>query len=630
MHNAFSAMGLTQIGSIQEGALRAGAETRLSLPLPAGCVAIVALGGEGIQDLDATLLDAHGSAIAHDTTTESQAVLRPCLDVADTYVLVVKAAAGAGSWVAATWVGGIGASAAEGGAGPSASVEANGTCEAPIPLGPGTVSGSTTHGEHENAGTCGPSDSRELVYELDVTQRARVTIEVEARFDSVLYVRKDDCNDADAEVACSDDAPDRTHSRVERVLEPGKYFVFVDGYGQEAGTFKMTVTTKEVLALSDICRHAASLADGTTQSGATLAMADDAEATCGGGAEGADVPFHVDLAERSRVRLVEHSDEMAPVVHVRRACADAQSEVACGESGAVTGDATITGVFEPGPYTVFADAHDRDAAGRFTLRWEAGPPDGVPTASDACGDAETLAPGATGKIDGDTFNARDDVNGSCGGAGAADVVYRLDVPRRSHLVASLEGQEAPHLLILWRRCSDRSTEIACGPAVSEVVAPGTYFVAVDGAAPDAFGRFSLQWSLRNVTDQDAACARAQSLPPDRPLTSTTVGASDAFDTSCGANGTAAMGPDRVFKLVVARRSTVRIIVKTAGFDASVELRAACADPLAGPLPELSCDANGAGKTTIERTLEAGTYWVVVDGRTASDQGPFTIEYRVGP
>src|SRR5579884_1136267 len=92
VHNALAAMGLAQVGPIQEGTLGEGRETRVTMPLPAGCLTVVAIGGDGVRDLDASLLDPRGVPIAHDTTSEPQAVLRPCLEAADAYVLVVKAA----------------------------------------------------------------------------------------------------------------------------------------------------------------------------------------------------------------------------------------------------------------------------------------------------------------------------------------------------------------------------------------------------------------------------------------------------------------------------------------------------------------------------------------------------------
>jgi hypothetical protein len=661
VHNALSAMGLVQIGPLQVGSLRPGAEARSILPLPAGCVAIVALGGEGVGDLDASLVDAHGKTLAHDTTTGPEAVLRTCLETDDSYVLVVKAAAGAGPWVAAAWAGNVGAAASpQGVSHPPLVSEANGTCDAPIPLRAGAgvagsaaapagaagtagarVSGSTAHGLADNAGSCGGSAAQELVYELDVPARERVAIEVEAQFDSVLYLRKDDCRSAENEVACNDDGPDRAHSKIEKVLDPGKYFVFVDGYGEEAGAFKMTVNEKEVLSFSNVCRQAPVLASGTPQRGTTADAADDAQATCGNGAEGADAAWRIDVAERARVRVTEHVDQGNPVLHVRRVCADADSEVACGEGGAAPGDATVTAVLDPGAYTVFADAEELATAGPYTLALETAPLVGTATPSDGCGDAAPLSAGASGAVAGDTFTARDDVAGRCGGAGAADVVYRLDVPARSRLVASLEHEEAPHLLVAWRRCAERSAEIGCGPALNEVVDPGTYFLAVDGATPDSFGRFSLHWSLRDLSDQARECAIAPLLLPGRRVSASTAGGSNGFDTSCAVNGVAATGPDRAFRFALARSANVRVVVAAAGFDAEVELRMACPDPSFGRLPELACEtSSGSGQTgptsqagrtvVIERPLEAGSYFVVVDGRSPKDEGPFTIEYRTLP
>jgi len=632
VHNTLAAMGLVQVGLIHEGLLAEAREAKVSLDLPAGCVTVLAIGGEGVHDIDATLLDPRGSPIAHDTTNEPQAVLRSCLDAADTYALVVRVSSGAGPWVVATWVG-----AATGGApmspaaGSPAVSEAKGTCEAPIPLVPGTVSGSTRHGEHENAGSCSPSDSRELVYELNVTQRQRIAIEVEAHFDSVLYIRKDDCNDANAEVDCNDDSPDRTRSRIERVLDPGRYYVFVDGYGDESGPFKMTVTSTDVLALVDVCRRASVLASGASQTSSTEGMADNTRATCGGGAEGADAAWRVDLPSRSRVRLTEHSDDLAPVLHVRRACVDEQSEIACAESGSVAGDAAITGIWDAGAYSVFADGRDRDSTGRYTMLLETSTPAGSGTRGDGCGDAAPLGGGVTGSVAGDTFDARDDVAGTCGGKGSPDVVYRMDVARRSRLVAALEDEEAPHLIVLSRRCGERSAEAACGRTIDTVLTPGTYSIAVDGTSQDAFGRFTLKWVLRDLTGQLAACGKAPTLTSGRTVDGTTIGAGDRFTPSCTATDTGASGPDRVFKFVLNAPAEVRLVLVAPGFDGVVALRRACGEGSGGPsLPDLGCEAetDGSHRVVFERGLEAGTYWVVVDGRSASDQGPFTIEYRI--
>jgi len=277
---------------------------------------------------------------------------------------------------------------------------------------------------------------------------------------------------------------------------------------------------------------------------------------------------------------------------------------------------------------VFADARDHDAAGRYSLELELAPPAGAGVAGDACADALPL--GAGPSVSGDTFEARDDVSGSCGGASAADVVYRVEVARRSRFVASLRAEEARHLLVAWRRCGDRATEVACGSELDEVLGPGTYFVGVDGSSEDALGRFTLAWSMQDLASQDWACRGAPALSEGAPVTGTTSGAGNKFAVSCGAGRGSPSGPDRVYKIVADRRVRAHIALAAPSFQSALALRNACPDASGGPRSaELACEAEAdlGQRTAIDATLEKGTYWVVVDGQTPNDEGPFTLEYR---
>lgn len=623
VHNTLAAMGLAQTGPIHQGLLAEGREARVPLDLPAGCTTAVAIGGDAMRDVDLSLVDAQGRSVAHDTTAEPEASLRVCLDAPGAYTLVVRAAAGGGSWVAATWQGAVVPAASASVPAASASRQPVGTCESPIPLSPGTVTGSTAHGDDQNTGSCERSDAREMVYELDVAQRERVVLDVEAHFDSVLYIRKDACGDPDAEVDCNDDAPNggRHRSRIERVLDPGKYFVFVDGYNQETGNYKLTLTTSEVLSLGQVCQEAQLLAVGAPAQGTTEGRVDDASASCGGGAAGADVPWRFEVPARSRVRVTEHADGLSPVVHVRHVCTEEDSEIACGEAPVNVHDAAVARTLEAGSYAVFADARDRDAAGQYTLQLETSAPEGDGAPGDGCGDAMPLPQGSA---QGDTFAARDDVSGSCGGAGAPDVVYRLDVPERSRLLARVARAESQELLVVWRHCGDRSSEVACGRDVDAVVAPGSYAIAVDGAEPDAYGRFDVSWSLQDLTAQAGACAAAPVLRPGRTVSGSTAGAGDRFASSCAGNGVPS-GPDRVFRFSLASAATVRLSLVAASFDATLSLRKGCGD---APGVELECkdDSDVSRRTTLQRRLEPGSYWVVVDGQSANDQGAFTLDF----
>jgi hypothetical protein len=640
VHNAFAAMGMAQVGPLHQGSLSEGKEQRIKLDLAAQCTTIVALGNGGARDVDIALLDDGGKVVAKDATKDTQAVLRACVESKGSYTLVVKMAQGSGDFVVATWSGGAhgGGDLPAGGSGPNAQLaQGAGTCESPIGLAAGTVNGNTQRGESENQGSCGSSDSKELVYKLDVPKKQRVQIEVDPRFDAVLYVRRDECAESDSEVACNDDAGGKSRrsssaslSRIDQVLDPGSYYVFVDGYGSESGSFRMTTTLTDVPTLADACQRARVL--GTTPvSGATQGTFDHASASCGDDAKGPDTVSRLDVAQRSRVRITHHSDDFSPVVHVRKTCTDDKSEVGCSNSGATDEDATFVGTLDPGSYYVFADSSDKEADGHFSLTAELSPEAGSGATGDACADAITL--GTDASIEGDTFTARDDVAGKCGGAGAPDVVYRVDIPRRERFTAHFSAQEGKHLFALTRACGDRSTEIACGSDVDEVLAPGTYFLAVDGAAADQFGKFTFDWRTVDISGQEAACRGAPALADGQTVNGNNGTGPHRFTLSCAGRDDTQTSPDRVYKIAVNARTHVRLSLATPTWEGAIAIRRACIDPAHGGGPrgaEAACNARSEDShhARIDTWLEPGTYFVVVGGRGAGAQGAYTLEYRV--
>ncbi|HSO39525.1 MAG TPA: hypothetical protein VLT33_43665 [Labilithrix sp.] len=639
VHNTLAAMGLAQVGPIQQGSLAEGRETRMRVDLLAQCTTIVAIGGPGVRDLEVSLLDPDDKPVAHDTTKEPQATLRTCPASAGHYTLVVKMAAGAGDFVAASWAGG-GLVPAGTAAAASAAVAGSGagTCESPLLLAPGLTVGNTRRGEAENAGGCASSDSKELVYKLEVTRRQRVSIEVDPQFDSVLYVRKDECGETDSEIACNDDATagagkrgaSSRGSRIDEVLEPGTYFVFVDGYGAETGPFKMDVQIADVPTLADACRQIRPL--GSAKISATLTGSfDHAHASCGADAKGPDALHRFDLNARSRVRITEHSADFTPAVHLRKQCADEHSEVACADSGIKADEATWAGVLDPGSYVLFADSADKDARGRYTLETELGPEAGTGVRGDACGDALTLGLSERA-VEGDTFAARDDLGGKCGGQGAPDVVYRFDLPRRSRVTARFAEQESAHTFVMMKSCTDRASEIACGPIVDEVLAPGVYYLAVDGAAADALGRYTFAFLARDVSAQEGACRAPPTLVDGQTVSGTTVNAGDKFTTSCAGREDQQASADRLYKLTLGARAKVKLVLTTPTWDGVLAIRKSCLDPPRSTLArtnEAACnnDFQDTRHAKIEATLEAGTYFVVVDGHLARNEGAYTLELK---
>jgi hypothetical protein len=624
VHNVMHAMGLYQAGPVSQGSMAEGQEVKLALELPATCVAVVAVGGTGVDDLALQLVDPEGKVIAEETAREVEAVLRSCVDRPGAYSVRLRMARGAGEYLVSSWTGGeppTDKSAGE--------LASGGTCEAPTVIHPAHVyTGSTEEGTDDAEGSCaGSAGGRERIYRLDLATRQRVVIEVSAEFDTILYVRQGDCTDDAAEVKCNDDAGPK-RSRIDAVLDAGAYFIFVDGYGDEAGSYRLQVIAKDAPTLADVCRGARPLAASSRVVGALNEGFDNVNATCGREAKGLDAPFRFDLALRSRVRFVQKSGDFRPVVHVRRSCEDAATEMGCGDSGFSDDEAAWAGVLEPGPYWVFADTADEGTPGGFTLSAETAP-EGVTRApgappGDGCGDAVQLT-GTSGRVEGDTFAAKDDVPISCAPTGGADVVYRLDLARRSRVSARLVGDESSHALAFERACGERTTEMACGLIVDRVVDPGPYFLVVDGARAESLGRFALAYRVRDMVDVEAACARVPALAMQRKETGTTAGAADKFSTACGVRSLSQGAPDRVYRFSVPRRMTVLVTLETQGFRGVLSLRRVCSeDPSELKCAEATDDASTVSLMTV---LDQGTYYAVVDGAGPKAQGPFTLRWE---
>jgi hypothetical protein len=631
---------MAEVGALHEARLGEGQEGSIQLDLASGCTTVVAVGSASIVDLDAALTDAAGTRLARGTGHTSEATIRSCHDAAGTFTLKLKAVHGAGSVLVSTWSGAapVDPSAASRGHEGSSTF---GTCEAPIPLSAGEFSGTTVHAEHlnESKGCGSNAQGAELVYRLDLTSRQKVLMGVETSgFDAVTYVRKGDCGDQDAEVACNDDAPapgrtdnDTKFSRIEQVFDPGVYFLFVDGININArGSFKLTVEMSDVPPLSELCGNAPPLADGVPVSGSTDGAVDNVGSTCGDGAHGPDSVFRLALARRSRVRAVMHSDDYAPVVHVRSRCEDEQSSVGCADQGGADHEATFLGLLDPGSYAVFADSSQREANGKFTLTAETAPEGGSGVVGERCGDAIQLVKGEATR-EGDTFAAKDDVASQCGGAGAPDQVYRLDVPARAHFTAHITREEGTHVLSLLRGCTGPHVEIECGKTIDRLLPPGTYFLAVDGDSPTSFGRYTLEWFTHDTRAQEAACRAPPRLREGEPVTGSTLGAVDKFSPTCAASDSSASGaPDVVYQLVLTARRRVHIRLRTAGWAGVLVVRRSCADGDAGATAgnEVACQTEDSNDAEFEGVLAPGTYFAVVDGREPSSAGSFTLDYTV--
>ncbi|MEO0322126.1 MAG: hypothetical protein AAF447_04170 [Myxococcota bacterium] len=252
---------------------------------------------------------------------------------------------------------------------------------------------------------------------------------------------------------------------------------------------------------------------------------------------------------------------------------------------------------------------------------------------DTCAMANTLD-GDDGlqTLDASTVCASSEVAGSCGGTGP-DILYDLELtaPRRVRFETVPPGMgRFDTVLHLRETCASATTELLCDDddgdgtlsLLDEVVAPGSYTLAVDGFSGVSRGDFTLEVDIE--TPDTCATAVPLELPAEGATTSissTTAGATNGAVSTCASG---ARSPDHLYEIEVTTRTTLRIeTVAPTTYDTALHVRAApCATS-----PTLFCDDDlGAGTLSrIEESFAPGTYFLVVDGFAAGRSGDYTLE-----
>ncbi len=636
VHNTMTAVGLAQTGSISEGSLAQGADARVNVTLNGGeCTTFVAL-GSGISNIDVRVIGEGDEELGTDGTNDPHAATQICAPRSGDFQVVVTATEGSGGYILSSWSGTAVASSgpSAGGTRPVVASSGTGTCAEPLPIAFNQpANGTTAQNQHVMAGSCVSGGAApEVVYQLTIENRAMVRIALESQFDGALYVLGT-CGNMGTEIACNDDAGDTNHSLIETTLEPGTYFVVVDGYGSESGSYDLAITETALQTVADRCTTAPVLSPGAAVTASTQGSADYFQATCAGGARSPDLVHQIVVPQRSRLR-VRQQTSFDGALYVRRACDDPNTEIACNDDFASTSESLVTAVVDPGTYFVYSDGFSgqnaRGGAGNVTLTASLGNVNGGGATGDSCSSPAT--PGQ-GVFPVDTIDASDTTLGSCGGQGGADVIYELNLTGRSTVEVKVRDAEFAGAMYIQSTCGDRTSEEACAPIASSdprsqestmtaTLGRGRYFLVIDGERPDAFGAANVEVNITDIAALERSCRRAPMLRPGRTVNGNTTNEQDNFQASCAGG---AASNDVLYRLRVARRSVVRIDL-SADYDAALHLRRDCADQST----EVACndDHQDNRHSRIESTLDAGTYFVIVDGFRAGNAGSYSLEVDV--
>lgn len=378
---------------------------------------------------------------------------------------------------------------------PNAGFVGVGTCDAPLALNLGVpYAGNTSGGVSTLTPSCGDEGAPEKVHVLQVHARMQVTVRVAAGFDSVLSLTTG-CGAGLRELACNDDYnSDVSRSQISALLEPGTYFLLVDGFDGEAGPYTIVANGVAPSQGAQCGVGAPTLTPGVDVHGSTEGRPNDFQGTCVS-PSGPDLAYRLDIGEASRVRLRQTAEEDG-ALHVRSECTRPDSEVACSDDHGDSSLSLITTHLDAGTYWVISDGFDETDGGYYTLHAEV-LPDSMVETSDGCAAPQVMTSSSALT---ETFRAANQMQGSCGGAAGPEQVFAFDLPAPTRVRVEVLESEFSGVYYIRSRCQDSTSEQFCGGfgdgvGVEETQAEltehelsaGSYFLIVDGTTTSGFG-----------------------------------------------------------------------------------------------------------------------------------------------
>ncbi|MBI5487616.1 MAG: hypothetical protein HY905_09810 [Deltaproteobacteria bacterium] len=369
----------------------------------------------------------------------------------------------------------------------------------------------------------------------------------------------------------------------------------------------------------DTCSNSTDLAVDAGSVVADLSgMQDDLVTSCSSGNDKVDRVYRLTLGTERTVSV--SSIGSSTTVELLDRCLEPLSSRACG-TGSSSG---FRRTLPAGEYYLLVEA--TGSSGTFSI--SSAPACLTLPAGDTCAAAIDLS--LTGECFEGSLAGRTADYSACSASGP-DVAYRIVLAeRRFVLFRTLPGSGFNPILSLSNTatCSSGSTSCIGTGSGGATIGPGTYYLVVDTSGTSGYyvlSGLTLPACTPTSTPGTDSCTGVPDIPSTGGCyTSTTSGRANDFTASCGGG---AVAPDVVYRLVLTARS--RVVADTIGstFDTVLHIRGiSCATGT-----EVACNddvvSGVAGASLIDTTLDAGTYYVVVDGYNTA-AGAYTLSVRV--
>lgn len=510
--------------------------------------------------------------------------------------------------------------------------------------GSSTFTGDTSLYRDDLSGSCGGAGGKDQVFRLNTSTAGNLLVEVRPAgpgFRPLLHLRAV-CDDSTTELVpgCLGTSADGgTVALTVRGLPAGAYFLVVDSQPGTEGAYLASVRLSSTLGESCTAPFPLSFNQGELLAlGRTTGTTDNATGTCGGGST-PDVVYSFSTPASATLDAVvsplSGSTSYQPVVYLRSPSCTG-SDRACAAAASPGANANLSASVGPGTHYLWVDGQNQ-TAGDFRLVAHLTPP----PAGDNCSAPRPLlfSDAGTSTEFADTLLFGNDAQGnSCASGSSPDVVYSFTTSSIYSFQANASAGSPFFRPALYLRSScGVASDLACSQAAAdggtaslsyENLAPGTYFLWVDGVGQSA-GAFTLTSSLLPPTLGER-CTGPQPLAFDGGVAWTTGDTSNLVqDTSGGCASGSNTSPDMVYSFSVSSLSDFSASLSTtsAGYWPAVYLR--------GPSctgSDLVCNVAAAagGSVTLRRgSLTPGTYFLFIDGASTSS-GPFVLSATLSP
>lgn len=454
-----------------------------------------------------------------------------------------------------------------------------------------------------------------------------VRIRGEGDLFSVALSLRSDCTDAGSQVECVSGWPAVVRARS---LPAGTYYVLVAGlYGVGEIVLNVEFSAATPPAENDTCATPTEIPPtGGTFLGSFVDVDDDTTTTCGSFGS-PDLFYHLHLDAPANVRVSAGSTTGESLAwSFRSTCATTSTDRQCAYGSPALG--TVHQLPAGDHYLVLEGPSYVEVD--FTLSVEVLPAT-PPAAGDTCDAPVAITPGT--RYSGTLLDKEHDYEVSCG-YHYRDAVHVLTLTEAADVTIDLNGGTAYMNLAVRPTCDTEGGQLRCdsgSPARARLrgLPAGTYYVIVESSTATPYTldvTVSTPPSTPIAVSGNDVCAGAVMVPETGGLyTGSTVTAINDYTTSSTSCGFMATSKDVVFRLDLTARSRVVATTDGSSFDTVLYyLIGAC------PGPEAACDDNsGEGtRSLLDRNLEPGIYYFIVDGWGSGSAGDYVFEITTTP